>query len=82
MPNVCQQARQQLRHRGIRSRARWKVKKPSRCGACGVKWVNHLGVQGTCEALQSMRKDRDAIQRDRDSWKRSALHWEKKARKK
>ena len=27
-----------------------------KCEACGVKWVDHLGITGTCKKLQELKK--------------------------
>lgn len=28
-----------------------------KCPSCGVKWVEHLGIEGTCNKLQEVRSE-------------------------
>ena len=29
----------------------------SKCGACGVRWCDHLGILGTCKLVQDQAKE-------------------------
>jgi len=34
------------------------------CKTCGVLWVDHMGIQGTCAENAKLRKERDAARRE------------------
>jgi uncharacterized protein (DUF3084 family) len=36
------------------------------CKTCGVLWVDHMGIQGTCAENAKLRKERDEARRERD----------------
>ena len=38
-----------------------EVANSCKCNACGIKWPEHLGIQGTCEKLKKARRALEAV---------------------
>ena len=36
----------------------------SKCGSCGVAWVDHIGIMGVCAANAQLTKERDEARRE------------------
>ena len=37
----------------------------SKCGSCGVAWVDHIGIMGVCAEVAQLRAERDALLKQR-----------------
>jgi len=35
-----------------------------RCKSCGVPWVEHMGIEGTCAENKKLREERDEARRE------------------
>jgi hypothetical protein len=35
----------------------------AKCGSCGVPWVAHMGIEGTCAENKKLREERDVARR-------------------